>query len=323
MKNIEHIQEIEKSGYDTIVEIEKFNPFHDARGRFSSADNATQFTYAPGKSKAHDMAIAREKERHARMLANPTNDPETIVGVKRGPAMTHEQADAGRSNPRYIDIAAEKAKLDEYRKKYNDAVNRGASAEEIEIIRETHNRMVTEYNQMVDDSRPYRINCQSCVVAYEARLRGYDVEAKPRTKQNSIQESLARNPVLAWNDPATGLAADVTVNSPNIRTSKQAQNWLDQNVQEGARYTFSHGWKGTSGHKGHIVSATKENGNLRLFDPQDGKTYTGDSLTQYMGRVRSTYNNGKELKGRLQLIRVDNKQLDVQVVNAVLKGAGR
>lgn len=52
------------SRYDTIVEIEKFNPYHDSKGRFSTADAATQFTYAPGKSKAHDMAIAREKERH-------------------------------------------------------------------------------------------------------------------------------------------------------------------------------------------------------------------------------------------------------------------
>lgn len=50
--------------YDYIVEIEKFNPYHDSRGRFSTADAATSFTYAPGKSKAHDNAIAREKERH-------------------------------------------------------------------------------------------------------------------------------------------------------------------------------------------------------------------------------------------------------------------
>lgn len=47
------------SRYDEIVEIEKFNPYHDARGRFASAGGATSFTYAPGKSKAHDNAIAR------------------------------------------------------------------------------------------------------------------------------------------------------------------------------------------------------------------------------------------------------------------------
>ena len=50
---------------DTITEVEKFNPYHDQLGRFATADGATVFTYAPGKSKAHDNAIAREKERHA------------------------------------------------------------------------------------------------------------------------------------------------------------------------------------------------------------------------------------------------------------------
>ena len=43
----------------------KFNPYHDRMGRFSTADGAVIFTYAPGKSTAHDNAIEREKERHA------------------------------------------------------------------------------------------------------------------------------------------------------------------------------------------------------------------------------------------------------------------
>lgn len=44
-------------------DIEKFNPYHGSDGRFASADGYASFTFAPGKSKAHDMAIAREKER--------------------------------------------------------------------------------------------------------------------------------------------------------------------------------------------------------------------------------------------------------------------
>ena len=56
------IVEVDK-GIDVIEEIEKFNPYHDAKGRFATADGYTSFTYAPGKSKAHDLAIAREKER--------------------------------------------------------------------------------------------------------------------------------------------------------------------------------------------------------------------------------------------------------------------
>lgn len=46
----------------TFAEIAKFNPYHDARGRFASANAATSFTYVPGKSTAHDNAIQREKQ---------------------------------------------------------------------------------------------------------------------------------------------------------------------------------------------------------------------------------------------------------------------
>lgn len=47
--------------------VEKFNPYHDSKGRFTSGSggNYASFTYAPGKSKAHDNAIARERERAA------------------------------------------------------------------------------------------------------------------------------------------------------------------------------------------------------------------------------------------------------------------
>ena len=60
---IDIIVEVNKA--DSIVEVEKFNPYHDARGRFASAGSGGKFFATPGKSKAHDNAIAREKERQA------------------------------------------------------------------------------------------------------------------------------------------------------------------------------------------------------------------------------------------------------------------
>lgn len=52
------------------ADLRKFNPYHDSRGRFSTANGSKSFTYAPGKSKAHDLAIAREKERQAAIDAS-------------------------------------------------------------------------------------------------------------------------------------------------------------------------------------------------------------------------------------------------------------
>ena len=63
MSRYDHILEVNKSGYDVIVE--KFNPYHGPDGRFSTADGAASFTYKPGQGKMYDNAIAREKERQA------------------------------------------------------------------------------------------------------------------------------------------------------------------------------------------------------------------------------------------------------------------
>lgn len=69
----------QKTVAKTFDEILKFNPYHGSDGRFASANSATSFTYAPGKSKAHDMAIARMKEQQAaggggQPLRNPTGN---------------------------------------------------------------------------------------------------------------------------------------------------------------------------------------------------------------------------------------------------------
>ena len=47
----------------TFEEILKFNPYHDASGRFASASGCGKFYATPGKSRAHDLAIQREKDR--------------------------------------------------------------------------------------------------------------------------------------------------------------------------------------------------------------------------------------------------------------------
>ncbi len=54
--------------YDVIVEVEKFNPYHDAKGRFSTANTSVYFTTQtkdPKKQHWANAAIAREKQRMA------------------------------------------------------------------------------------------------------------------------------------------------------------------------------------------------------------------------------------------------------------------
>ena len=76
--------------FDYLVEVEKFNPYHDALGRFTTASGAVSFTYKPGKSKAHDLAIQRAQAAAAAKPATPPKPKKTLDA--RGFA---DQDDAG------------------------------------------------------------------------------------------------------------------------------------------------------------------------------------------------------------------------------------
>ena len=82
----------------TFSEIIKFNPYHDSRGRFTTSSGYTSFTYSPGKSKAHDLAIQREKERAANNGIGGSkkqltvNQVETTAGVIDMPKLKGDRA---------------------------------------------------------------------------------------------------------------------------------------------------------------------------------------------------------------------------------------
>ena len=65
----------------TFSDVQKFNPYHDARGRFATAGGAASFTYAPGKSRAHDLAIERHKERMAGIMPSEAQS-KTLKGIE-------------------------------------------------------------------------------------------------------------------------------------------------------------------------------------------------------------------------------------------------
>lgn len=75
----------------TFEDVLKFNPYHDAKGRFATSDGYASFTYAPGKSKAHDLAIQREKERNAA----PAGGSADVHSLKPG-KITYESEDFGK-----------------------------------------------------------------------------------------------------------------------------------------------------------------------------------------------------------------------------------
>jgi 2'-5' RNA ligase/predicted ABC-type ATPase len=65
MGEFDYIQEVGTSHriaktFDEILEIQKFNPYHDARGRFTSANGGGAVTFAPGKNRKYGQTDASD-----------------------------------------------------------------------------------------------------------------------------------------------------------------------------------------------------------------------------------------------------------------------
>lgn len=168
-------------------------------------------------------------------------------------------------------------------------------------------------NPKYEEAEKYQMNCQTCVVAFEARRRGFDVESLP--KINATQELLSRNTRFAWIDPETGEHPRFINEKPTAFTKTSFKKFLDENVEEGKRYTIEHSWK-RSRNSGHIVHVDKVEGELRFYDPQTGKLYKGKDLSAYLDRIKF---KTPRYVFTPRLLRVDNLEFNSKVVNKILK----
>lgn len=172
----------------------------------------------------------------------------------------------------------------------------------------------------------YSINCQSCVVTFEARERGYNVQVLPCTKGSAL-ERLSYDPRMAWIDPKTGKHPDYIYDN-NRRTPEEYLDFVNEVVKPGNRYTIQFAWKGR-GHSGHIVNIDRApNGFLRIKDnqrgPREKSEWIGDfAVLDYLSRVK--YEDTSLFGGTTpcvpQLLRIDNMDFDYSVVNHIMKGA--
>ena len=147
-------------------------------------------------------------------------------------------------------------------------------------------------------NRPYRINCQTCVVAYEMRRRGYDVEAQPNwgDDRNGC-DKLSTSCLAAWRNPKTG-------GMPEPHQFKSLTQ-VAHAVKPGERHflLYSHESGG-----GHIVTLGCDNTGPFVYDPQTGAR---SSVQSYAERYSSSTHN-------YITYRVDDCELDSNVANSVL-----
>ena len=171
-------------------------------------------------------------------------------------------------------------------------------------------------------SHGYRINCQSCVVTYEARLRGYDVQTLPNTK-GSMLDKLSRQTNMAWIDPATG-KHPAYIFDDTITTASKFAEFLEKIIKLDKRYTLQFSWKGRS-RSGHIISVDRmADGILRLYDPQNGKTYIKQEVLAYLKQLKYTMTlGGMKVATPPKILRIDDKQFNLDVVNYIMEGVSK
>lgn len=163
-------------------------------------------------------------------------------------------------------------------------------------------------------NRAYQINCQSCVVAYELRRRGFDVEAFGNTGQGCTPYKLSYDTNLIWIDPNTGekpKKTKVSGNSGitakgNVRTNKKL---LEKNFQEATkevgRYHITVVWNQYSG---HIFTAERlPDGTLAVYDPQTGDSHCWE---RYLKALSARYGIGIQ--------RVDNMLVNTELIGEVV-----
>lgn len=183
-----------------------------------------------------------------------------------------------------------------------------------------HNKANPGYRKIwePDYKEGYRVNCQTCVVAFEMRLRGYNVEALPQNGWNNpFQLDIAHwnklendGSAQAWIRPDGTHPKAVECKALN---GEDAYKWLEANLKDGERYTMSVDWRGGGA---HIFSIMKKDGKVTIFDAQPGIEYNTEES------IRKEYLDKTNYYKRLpRICRIDDCAPNMFYVNRVLRAA--
>lgn len=153
------------------------------------------------------------------------------------------------------------------------------------------------------DLTSYQINCQRCVIAWEANYRGYDVEARPNPQGNNdgFDSVNGSNNFLSTFRNADGTVVQPLYNKYYFERLGTGKTWRDDITKvmlqqgNGARFVIDFGRKNSL--SGHTFTAEVVGNKIRVYEPQYAKTA---SLSHYINN--NTY--------RLRITRVDNAYLD-------------
>ncbi len=157
-----------------------------------------------------------------------------------------------------------------------------------------------------EDYSEYSWNCQRCVVAYEARRRGYDVTAQPTYAGDVLPQSTAGGNgrwMGAFQGAKSVMAGAGTVDGAKSRMKSQMQAWGD-----GSRAIVRVGWKNSR--SGHVFNAENRGGKIHYVDAQTGDRV---NINQYLGAANTS---------TVRLVRTDNLRFSERAKKSLAKARG-
>ena len=270
--------------------VEKFNPYHDAKGRFTSGSggNYASFTYAPGKSKAHDNAIARERERAAQRsnaasgpkpmtedeylgskgLSSPVSDW-TLDKVR----IPHGETDRQKKKR----IAEGKKEAEEYQRKREQA-----KQEYQEKVKNGELRPKTNVERLVERANGHPDNPSTQAARRAAEKRGIDWRTgKPLQNSSSagggvkaIRVTAPDGTVMSYRDQGNGIITEIDDVLPKNTNNLSIKQISERAKQMGYKVeTFDD--KQLKQHDAAVAEDRKQtNAFLDHYDVRDrGKTY--------------------------------------------------
>ena len=192
--------------------------------------------------------------------------------------------------------------LREWNERKEVRANEAAIAERLEMRIPARGMTFEEANEMRSnpkylDSRMYQVNCQSCVVSHELRMRGWDVEAIGNNrKRDSLARKLSYRTQNAWIDRST--------NSSPATTSALDFAEMAKKADAIGRYHVK--WHWTSMFSGHIITFERTASSAFFYDPQTGIRYSLEEIVGKWGeRIR---------KGSVEFYRVDTLNVNPDYV---------
>ena len=146
----------------------------------------------------------------------------------------------------------------------------------------------------------YNINCQRCIVAFEARMRGYNVEALSSTPDDKFSRNNKWANFFGKKSSEVLYIKSTSSEDTKSKILNKMGEW-----GENSRAVLAVTWKNEN--YGHVVNVVNSKSGIRAYDAQIGRRISLDQLLK---------NSSPE---KTRILRTDNANLDNKYISKAIK----